>query len=104
MANGWSIIIGLIIVVLASVAAWFLSPKGETQTIWRSSLILSDYVLGTMASTYRTQKGRLETRVCETYELSGCSKAYKLMMADRRKKGEMYYSALSGWVQLLIEK
>ncbi|KAH8586446.1 ATPase, V0 complex, subunit E1/e2 [Bisporella sp. PMI_857] len=41
MANGWSIIIGLVVVVVASVAAWFLSPKGETQTIWRSSLILS---------------------------------------------------------------
>ncbi|RDW92044.1 V-type proton ATPase subunit e-like protein [Coleophoma crateriformis] len=41
MATGWAIIIGLIVVVLASVAAWFLSPKGETQTIWRSSLILS---------------------------------------------------------------
>lgn len=41
MANGGSIIIGLIITAIASVIAWFLSPKGETQTIWRSSLILS---------------------------------------------------------------
>ncbi|KAH6673694.1 ATPase, V0 complex, subunit E1/e2 [Tricladium varicosporioides] len=41
MANGWSIIIGLVVVVLACLAGWFLSPKGETQTIWRSSLILS---------------------------------------------------------------
>ncbi|KIN08423.1 hypothetical protein OIDMADRAFT_187816 [Oidiodendron maius Zn] len=41
MANGWSIFIGLIIVILACLAAWFLSPKGETQTTWRSSLILS---------------------------------------------------------------
>ncbi|KAI9736081.1 MAG: hypothetical protein M1818_006257 [Claussenomyces sp. TS43310] len=32
MANGWSIIIGLVVIVLASVAAWFFSPKGETQT------------------------------------------------------------------------
>jgi len=41
MANGWSIIIGLIVVVGLSVVAWFFSPKGETQTIWRSSLILT---------------------------------------------------------------
>ncbi|KAE9363552.1 hypothetical protein N431DRAFT_114742 [Stipitochalara longipes BDJ] len=41
MANGWSIIIGLVVVLLACGAAWFFSPKGETQTIWRSSLILS---------------------------------------------------------------
>ncbi|PQE28900.1 V-type proton ATPase subunit e protein [Rutstroemia sp. NJR-2017a BBW] len=37
MANGWSIIIGLVIVAVACVAAWVLSPKGETQT----TLILS---------------------------------------------------------------
>jgi hypothetical protein len=63
----WSIIIGLVVVLLACGAAWFFSPKGETQTyapflsrvpngcpdsvriepelticrIWRSSLILS---------------------------------------------------------------
>ncbi|KAL1969887.1 hypothetical protein VTN77DRAFT_7396 [Rasamsonia byssochlamydoides] len=41
MANGWSIIIGLIFVVLASLCAWVFSPKGENQTVWRSSLILS---------------------------------------------------------------
>ncbi|KAE8444008.1 hypothetical protein EG329_001137 [Mollisiaceae sp. DMI_Dod_QoI] len=41
MANGWSILIGLVVVLLACAAGWFLSPKGETQTIWRSSLILS---------------------------------------------------------------
>jgi hypothetical protein len=27
----WSIFIGLVVVILASVAAWFFSPKGETQ-------------------------------------------------------------------------
>lgn len=32
MIHSWSIIIGLVVVVLASVAGWFLSPKGETQT------------------------------------------------------------------------
>ncbi|CAG8958808.1 hypothetical protein HYALB_00004578 [Hymenoscyphus albidus] len=41
MATGWSVIIGAIIVVLACLAGWFFAPKGETQTIWRSSLILS---------------------------------------------------------------
>jgi hypothetical protein len=28
----WSVIIGLVIVVLACLAGWFFSPKGETQT------------------------------------------------------------------------
>ncbi|OJJ76415.1 hypothetical protein ASPBRDRAFT_408437 [Aspergillus brasiliensis CBS 101740] len=32
MANGWSLIIGLIFVVVASVLAWIFSPKGENQT------------------------------------------------------------------------
>ena len=36
----WSIIIGLVIVVLASVAAWLFSPKGETQTYDPSPLYL----------------------------------------------------------------
>ncbi|TVY88580.1 V-type proton ATPase subunit e [Lachnellula willkommii] len=39
--SSWSIIIGLVVIVLACAAGWFLAPKGETQTIWRSSLILS---------------------------------------------------------------
>jgi hypothetical protein len=33
--NSYSIIIGLIIVVIASVLAYFFSPKGETQTFVR---------------------------------------------------------------------
>ncbi|KAI6244875.1 V-type proton ATPase subunit [Erysiphe necator] len=41
MANGWSILIGLVIVVFACVAGWVLPPKNETQAVWRSSLILS---------------------------------------------------------------
>ncbi|KAL3466316.1 V-type proton ATPase subunit E [Aspergillus heterothallicus] len=41
MANGWSLLIGLIVVVAAGVAAWLFSPKGENQTLWRSTLILS---------------------------------------------------------------
>ncbi|KAK3390899.1 ATPase, V0 complex, subunit E1/e2 [Podospora didyma] len=41
MANGWSIFIGLAIIVAMSLAAWFFSPKGENQVLWRSSLILT---------------------------------------------------------------
>ncbi|KAF7858024.1 hypothetical protein EAF04_009380 [Stromatinia cepivora] len=92
MANGGSIIIGLIITVLASVVAWFLSPKGETQTIWRSSLILSfascyimwgDYILGAMASTYYAPKRRLETGIRETYEWLLEMDRLDNMMAER---------------------
>ncbi|KJR82231.1 V-type H+-transporting ATPase subunit H [Sporothrix schenckii 1099-18] len=38
---GWSIFIGLFVVAAMSVGAWFLSPKGENQVLWRSSLILA---------------------------------------------------------------
>ncbi|KFA61554.1 hypothetical protein S40285_04011 [Stachybotrys chlorohalonatus IBT 40285] len=41
MAQGYSIFIGLVIIVALCVASWFLSPKGEHQVLWRSSLILS---------------------------------------------------------------
>lgn len=41
MASGASLIIGLIIVVLACLVAWVFSPKGDNQTLWRSTLILS---------------------------------------------------------------
>ncbi|BDD56150.1 H(+)-transporting V0 sector ATPase subunit e [Monascus purpureus] len=41
MANGWSLLVGLVVVVIASLAAWVFSPKGENQTLWRSSLILA---------------------------------------------------------------
>jgi hypothetical protein len=30
--SSWSIFVGLAVVVLASVGAWFFSPKGENQT------------------------------------------------------------------------
>jgi hypothetical protein len=30
--SSWSIIIGLVVVVLTSLAAWFFAPKGENQT------------------------------------------------------------------------
>ncbi|KJY02474.1 Vacuolar ATP synthase subunit e like protein [Zymoseptoria brevis] len=41
MANGWTLIISIIVVVAIAMAAWFFSPKGENQTVWRSSIILS---------------------------------------------------------------
>ncbi|KAH7327880.1 putative vacuolar ATP synthase subunit E [Stachybotrys elegans] len=41
MAQGYSIFIGLVIVVALCVASWFFAPKGENQVLWRSSLILS---------------------------------------------------------------
>jgi V-type H+-transporting ATPase subunit e len=40
MANGLSIIVGLIIVVALCTLAWFFSPKDDNQTVWRSTLIL----------------------------------------------------------------
>ncbi|CEJ53863.1 hypothetical protein PMG11_00202 [Penicillium brasilianum] len=41
MASGWSLFVGLIVIVALCLAAWFFSPKGENQTVWRSTLILS---------------------------------------------------------------
>ncbi|KAK1456864.1 hypothetical protein CMEL01_16221 [Colletotrichum melonis] len=41
MAQGYSIFVGLVIVVAMGAGAWFLSPKGDTQIIWRSSLLLA---------------------------------------------------------------
>lgn len=45
LLSSWSIIIGLVVVVLASVAAWFFAPKGETQTYvtcpWTASLLIA---------------------------------------------------------------
>ncbi|CAI7597977.1 unnamed protein product [Penicillium viridicatum] len=39
--NSWSMVIGLIIIIALSTAAWFLSPKGDNQTLFRSTLILT---------------------------------------------------------------
>ncbi|KAF2721412.1 hypothetical protein K431DRAFT_312488 [Polychaeton citri CBS 116435] len=41
MANGWSILVSIIVIAVFSVVSWFASPKGENQTVWRSTLILS---------------------------------------------------------------
>jgi len=41
MANGFSIVVGAVVVAVMCVLAWFLSPKGENQTTWRSSLIIA---------------------------------------------------------------
>ncbi|PWW73502.1 hypothetical protein C7212DRAFT_219912, partial [Tuber magnatum] len=37
----WNIFIGLFVVVALSAVVWVFAPKGENQTIWRSSLILT---------------------------------------------------------------
>ncbi|KAA8893502.1 ATPase, V0 complex, subunit E1/e2, partial [Sphaerosporella brunnea] len=39
--RSYSIFVGLFIVVAASVAAYVFAPKGENQTVWRSSLCLA---------------------------------------------------------------
>jgi V-type H+-transporting ATPase subunit e len=41
MANGWSVIIGLVIVTAFCGVSYIAAPKGENQTVWRSSLILA---------------------------------------------------------------
>ncbi|KAF2155008.1 hypothetical protein K461DRAFT_276188, partial [Myriangium duriaei CBS 260.36] len=43
MANGWSVIIGLVFVLAFSAVSWFAAPKGENQTVWRSTLVLSAF-------------------------------------------------------------
>ncbi|RDL33699.1 uncharacterized protein BP5553_08067 [Venustampulla echinocandica] len=45
MANGWSVIIGLVIVVLACLAGWFFAPKGETQTYALRPFLLFIHVI-----------------------------------------------------------
>ncbi|KAF9881384.1 6-phosphogluconate dehydrogenase 2 [Colletotrichum karsti] len=39
--DSYSIFVGLVIVAAMAAGAWFLSPKGENQIIWRSSLLLA---------------------------------------------------------------
>lgn len=41
MASGWSIFVGLFVVVALCIVVWVFAPKGENQVLWRSSLILS---------------------------------------------------------------
>ncbi|KAF2656896.1 hypothetical protein K491DRAFT_691569 [Lophiostoma macrostomum CBS 122681] len=41
MANGWAPFIGAVVVAAFCAIVWFAAPKGENQTIWRSTLILS---------------------------------------------------------------
>ncbi|KAK6361956.1 H(+)-transporting V0 sector ATPase subunit e [Orbilia blumenaviensis] len=46
MANGWSVIVGLVVCAAIAGLGYFFAPKGENQTIWRSSILL------TVACTY----------------------------------------------------
>ncbi|EME79700.1 uncharacterized protein MYCFIDRAFT_37797, partial [Pseudocercospora fijiensis CIRAD86] len=41
IATSWSILISIIVVLAVAAGAWFFSPKGENQTVWRSTIILS---------------------------------------------------------------
>ncbi|KAK8146857.1 hypothetical protein MY1884_009568 [Beauveria asiatica] len=41
MAQGYSVFIGLFVIVAMCAAAWLLAPKGENRVLWRSSLILA---------------------------------------------------------------
>ncbi|KAF1980137.1 hypothetical protein BU23DRAFT_548330 [Bimuria novae-zelandiae CBS 107.79] len=64
MANGWAPFIGLVVVAIFCGAAWFFSPKGEEQTIWRSTLILSASAMYLMwAITFLAQLNPLITPV-----------------------------------------
>ncbi|CAN6640940.1 V-type proton ATPase subunit e [Trichomonascus vanleenenianus] len=39
--SGWNVILVLVLVAGASVAAWVFAPKGDSTTVWRSSIILT---------------------------------------------------------------
>ncbi|GAO50708.1 hypothetical protein G7K_4829-t1 [Saitoella complicata NRRL Y-17804] len=39
--SGWIIVLVAIVVAVASVAAYVFAPKGDNQSVWRSTLILS---------------------------------------------------------------
>ncbi|PNS14654.1 hypothetical protein CAC42_1676 [Sphaceloma murrayae] len=39
----WSVIVGLVFIAVFMAVSWFASPKGENQTVWRSSLMLSAF-------------------------------------------------------------
>ena len=41
--HSWSIIIGLVVTVVASLIAWFISPKGENQTYVHGTCIVTTY-------------------------------------------------------------
>ncbi|KAJ5530421.1 ATPase V0 complex subunit E [Penicillium freii] len=68
--NSWSMVIGLIIIIALSTAAWFLSPKGDNQTLFRSTLILtfiSCYLMW-VAPPHCTKAVRHSTRSCTALE------------------------------------
>ncbi|KAK9376844.1 ATPase, V0 complex, subunit E1/e2 [Lipomyces chichibuensis] len=41
MASGAAVIYILLLVVGLSLVTWFVTPKGDNQTVWRSSIILT---------------------------------------------------------------
>lgn len=61
--SGWTVIFGLVLTVLASLAAWRFAPKQDT-TVWRSSLILTFSMFYLMwAITYLVQLHPLEAPI-----------------------------------------
>ncbi|AOW07415.1 ATPase, V0 complex, subunit E1/e2 [Yarrowia lipolytica] len=54
--GGWTVIIVLALVVGLCFGAWVFAPKGDNQTVWRSSLILAMAMMYLMwAITYLAQ-------------------------------------------------
>ncbi|KFY86503.1 hypothetical protein V498_07473 [Pseudogymnoascus sp. VKM F-4517 (FW-2822)] len=88
MAGSWSIFIGFVVIVLACVAAWFFSPKGENQTVWRSTLILSFascyiiyYLPRPATPSHQPQKKQLAAGICVAlrweYQGSRAARSYR---------------------------
>lgn len=50
--NSWSLLVSVIFIAVFSAVSWFASPKGENQTVWRSTLILSACSCWLMWGTY----------------------------------------------------
>ncbi|KAI4123389.1 MAG: hypothetical protein LQ338_005286 [Usnochroma carphineum] len=97
MANGASLLIGLLTTLLLATLAYFFSPKGENQTVWRSTLILSfascyimwamvmnsDRVHGAVASFDKAGEFGLEAEVRAGFMIGMCGRR-----EEKRREGE----------------
>jgi len=50
----WSLLVSVVFIVVFCAVAWFASPKGENQTVWRSTLVLSAWACWLMWGTFPT--------------------------------------------------